>query len=68
MKTKSVKKPKKNLKPVKTREELSLLNLKVNEKDRKALRSKSLRYAKGNLSAWLRHAGLHYKPSKTERI
>ena len=45
-----------------------LLNLKVTSKDRKVLNALAMKHAGGNLSAWLRHSGLHYRPGKTEVI
>ena len=51
--------------PVKT---LELINLKVTRKERKALAALAFKYAGGNLSGWLRYAGSHYKPKKTEVI
>jgi hypothetical protein len=43
--------------------DLTLINLKATERDRALLISRAKRFAKGNLSAWLRHAGIHHKPS-----
>jgi hypothetical protein len=47
---------------------LKIVNLKVNGKDRKAINALAKKYAKGNLSAWLRHAGLRYAPKKSEVV
>lgn len=47
---------------------LTLMNLKVNEEDRKTLDARAKKFAKGNLSAWLRHAGKYYVPKKSELI
>lgn len=44
------------------KEKLTLINIKVSEEDRKLLMSQAKRYADGNLSAWLRYAGIHYVP------
>ncbi len=46
------------------KEKLSLLNLKVTSRQRKALESKARAHAKGNLSEWLRLAGTKYRPLK----
>lgn len=43
---------------------LSLMNLKVSKSDRAALLANANRYMKGNLSAWLRTAGMKFKPGK----
>lgn len=48
--------------------ELSLLNIKVSPADRRALDAAAKKYAKGNLSAWLRFAGTMFKPSKTQHL
>jgi hypothetical protein len=45
---------------------LSLLNLKVSKADRAALNAQAKRYAAGNLSAWLRFAGVTFKPKKSQ--
>jgi hypothetical protein len=45
---------------------LSLLNLKVSKADRDALNAQAKKYAKGNLSAWLRFAGTQFKPKKSQ--
>ena len=55
-------------KVVKTGSELKIVNIKVGSKDRKNLNAKAGAYAKGNLSAWLRYAGLRYVPKKGEVI
>lgn len=41
-----------------------LINLKAADEERAALQAKADKYANGNLSAWLRYAGLHHKPTK----
>jgi hypothetical protein len=48
--------------------DLTLINLKVTGKDRKLLNRMALVHAGGNLSAWLRYAGLHYRPKASEVI
>lgn len=47
---------------------LKITNLKLGGKDRKALKEKAKLFTKGNLSAWLRYAGLQYVPKKGEQI
>lgn len=46
----------------KASEELSLINLKVSGKDRRKMQRLAQKFAGGNLSAWLRHAGSNYEP------
>ena len=50
------------------RELLKIVNLKVSSKDRSGLVKNAKRYAGGNLSAWLRYAGLHFTPAKSETV
>lgn len=47
---------------------LSVVNVKISKKDRAALVANAKRFAKGNLSAWIRHAGRVYTPKKGEKI
>lgn len=56
----------KNKKPVNKKKNIGLriVNVKVKEGARKRLQANARKYAKGNLSAWLRHAGLRYVPKK----
>lgn len=51
---KRVQKRKRKSKSVSTRE---LINLKVSRKEKKSLLERAQKYAGGNLSKWLRHAG-----------
>lgn len=44
------------------------VTLKVTPAEAKRLRSKAKRFAEGNLSAWLRHAGVRYAAIKGEKI
>lgn len=69
-KTKAKSKPrKKKMKRAKSKKSIvSLLNLKVTDQDRRALNALAERYAKGNLSAWLRFAGEEFRPSKKQRM
>lgn len=48
------------------KEETTLLNLRVTVSEKAELEAKARKYAKGNLSAWLRIAGLSYEPRKSE--
>lgn len=45
-------------------EKLEVINLKITKRDRKIIEALARKFAKGNLSAWLRCAGLEYIPSK----
>ncbi len=45
-----------------------IMNFKIDSKDRKALSVLAKKFAQGNLSAWLRHAGLRYQPKRGEKI
>ncbi len=47
---------------------LKIVNLRMNDKDRAMLLKRAKQFAKGNLSAWVRHAGLKYVPKKDELI
>lgn len=49
---------------VKAKTRLSLVNFKASGKDRRMLVQLAAKYAKGNLSAYLRHAALNHRPSK----
>ena len=44
----------------------TLMTIKVSEKELKELKDKADCYAGGNISAWLRYAGLKYVPEKKE--
>lgn len=50
--------------PKKEKPEMSLLNLKITAVDKRRINANARRYAGGNLSAWLRHAGIAFKPGK----
>lgn len=52
----------------KAKEELIALNFKVNVQDEKKIRELAKRHANGNLSAWLRMAGLWYIPCATDEL
>lgn len=47
---------------------LDVVNVKMSSADRKRARQKAKKHAKGNLSAWVRHAILQYTPKKGEKI
>lgn len=47
---------------------LDVINVKMSKATRSALKSRAKKFAKGNLSAFLRHAGLKYTPRKGEKI
>lgn len=71
-KNKAKKKTVKTKKPVKAKraikktaakiEPLKMVNVKLSVKDRKALAKRAKQYAQGNISAWLREAGLKHVP------
>lgn len=67
-KTKKKAAPAKISKVVKTGSELKIVNLKLGGKDRAALKAQAKKFTKGNLSAWLRYAGLQYVPKRGEQI
>jgi hypothetical protein len=50
------------------KEKLGLINLKVTSSLRKKLSIKAKKYADGNLSKWLRHAGLNYTPDTKAKV
>ena len=49
-------------------EKLKLRNVKLSPRDERLLQAKAKKHADGNLSAWLRHAGMRYTPKKSERV
>ena len=55
-------------KKTKSKSTLVLINLKVSPTDKKRLSAAARKYAKGNLSAWLRHAGIALKPAQNKTI
>ncbi len=70
-KKKPVKKAKTSKKRVKkvarpTKDTGSLLNFKADKTQRKIITAKAKRFTKGNLSAWLRLAGMTARPTKTQ--
>ncbi len=47
---------------------LAMINVKTPPETRARLQAQADKYANGNLSAWLRHAGLQYTPKKGESV
>lgn len=47
---------------------LKMIAIKMSRLEYAELKFAAELYAKGNLSAWLRHAGRHYQPKKSESI
>lgn len=45
-----------------------LVPIKIPPRQLLALKAQARRFAKGNLSAWLRHAGLRYSPKRGEVV
>ena len=43
------------------------VNFKVTEEDLAIMRSNANVFAKGNLSLWVRHAAIHWRPGKTDK-
>ena len=43
----------------------TLINLKVTPKQMKTIQENATKYAGGNYSAWLRYAGMNYKPTRS---
>ncbi len=39
-----------------------IINVKVTEKERKAIIALAAKYTDGNVSSWLRYAAIHHKP------
>lgn len=48
------------------KEKSPLVNFKASPKELRALNSNAKKYANGNLSLWLRHAGTHYVPKRKD--
>lgn len=48
------------------REKMILQNFKATPTDIAKFQDLANKYARGNVSAWLRHAGLNYRPKKSE--
>ncbi len=47
---------------------LGVVNVKMSAADRKVVTTNAKRWAKGNLSAWIRESGKLYTPKKGEKI
>lgn len=50
---------------VRTKDDVERFGLKLLKQEREVLTARAKRFANGNLSAWLRYAGMHYKPAKS---
>lgn len=61
---KKSKKPKTAVKKTK----LIMVSLKLSPSELKALKLRAKWHAKGNFSAWIRHAGIRYRPKSGEKI
>ncbi len=62
-------KTKKKLGQLKKRKsDLDVIILKISAADRKKILANAKRFAEGNMSAWLRHAGKVYTPEEGEKI
>jgi hypothetical protein len=48
----------------KKKSELEMIVMKISAKDLRRIKALAKKYADGNLSAWLRSAGLEYIPTK----
>lgn len=66
MKSKKKKKTASKVKPKSTKP--ILVPIKIPPPQLKALKVQAKKYAEGNLSAWLRHAGLRYRPKRGEKV
>jgi len=44
------------------------VHVKLTPADRKAIRANAKLFAKGNISAWMRHAAMRYIPKRGEHI
>lgn len=47
---------------------LVLVPIKIHPKEIRAIKAQAKKYAQGNFSAWLRHAGLRYRPKRGEHV
>lgn len=54
------------LKSAKKPSKLTLVNIKVTPLEKKAIKALADRYAKGNLSLWLRYAAINCRPRKED--
>lgn len=66
--SKPTNKPAKPRKKAPKKKGLGVVNVKMSSADRKLLVANAKRWAEGNLSAWVRHAGREYTPRKGEKI
>lgn len=44
------------------------LNVKLSKKEKKAMEQNAKRFANGNLSLWLRYAGVNYVPRRSDSL
>ena len=51
---------------VKKEGDLKLVNFRATQEDIKIIKKMAKKYAKGNVSAWLRYVAMNYKPTKKE--
>jgi hypothetical protein len=49
-----------------SKDQPQLVNLKVTKKEKRMLQALADSYTAGNLSEWLRYAGLHFIPRKSD--
>lgn len=52
----------------KPKSKINVVNIKMTDANRDIMMAKALRFTRGNLSAWVRHAARNYVPKKGERI
>lgn len=52
----------------KTKSQLVLVPIKIHPKEIRAMKLNAKKFAQGNLSAWLRHSGLRYRPKRGEVV
>lgn len=48
--------------------EATLVPIKIHERAIREIKVNAKKYAKGNFSAWMRHASIHYKPKRGEVV
>lgn len=52
----------------KSNSQLVLVPIKIHPREIRLIRAQAKKYADGNFSAWLRHAGLRYRPKRGETV
>lgn len=50
------------LKTVKSDSKRRLINLKANREERNAIKANAKKFARGNVSEWVRYAAINFKP------